>query len=182
MNFEHLLHIYWSKGFFFNKKIQPFNQNLMLFYKNINNFKLKNLKLIIKRFEISYFKFDYKLTFLELTLNKRKIINMYLSQIFNVNYFINDLIKYNMIRLYLIKTFKGISLFLSKPSNGQRTWSNAKNAKKLNNLVKNFVFQIKKKYNLFEKKIIKNKKFLLKKKKKKVIKIKLDIKKKINWF
>ena len=170
MNFEHLLYIYWSKGFFYNKKLNTFNINLTNLIKKINNFSFFNKFKFIKRFELTHFTFFKKKTFLELNLNIRKSINTYFSKIFNINFFFKDLIKYNLIRLYLIKAFNGICEFLGKPVNGQRTWSNKKNAKKLNKIVKFFIFFIKKKLNLSTKIVIKNKKYLQKKKKKKFLK------------
>jgi len=74
-----------------------------------------------KRFELNFYKIYNKKLFSELPLNQRKIINMYLSQIISINSGIFELIKYEMIRLYLIKTFRGRCFALGKPSRGQRT-------------------------------------------------------------
>ena len=76
----------------------------------------------------------------------RKTINMYLSKIFNINFYFTDLIKYNLIRLYLIKSFRGRASFIEKPSRGQKTRSNSRTVKKLNNFLKKFVNDIKKKF------------------------------------
>ena len=59
--------------------------------------------------------------FLDLSLDQRKVINMYFSRLISINNHINELIKYNIIRLYLIKTFKGRCHALGKPARGQRT-------------------------------------------------------------
>lgn len=76
---------------------------------------------IIKRFEFNFIKHDTSKTFLVLSLDQRKIINMYFSQLTSINNTIFELIKYNLIRLYLIKTFRGRSHALGKPVHGQRT-------------------------------------------------------------
>jgi len=69
---------------------------------------------------------------------------MYLSQLTSINNDINELIRYNLIRLYLIKTFRGRAQSLGKPSRGQRTWSNAWNSYKCNTIIKNFIQEVKK--------------------------------------
>ena len=46
---------------------------------------------------------------------------MYFSQLTSINNTIFELIKYNLIRLFLIKTFRGRSHALGKPVRGQRT-------------------------------------------------------------
>jgi ribosomal protein S13 len=56
-----------------------------------------------------------------LPLEQRKIFNMYFSQFLSINNSIDELVKYNVIRLYLIKSFRGKSQSLGKPSRGQRT-------------------------------------------------------------
>jgi ribosomal protein S13 len=46
---------------------------------------------------------------------------MFLAQLMNINSNIDELLRYNLIRLYLIKTFRGRCHALGKPSRGQRT-------------------------------------------------------------
>ena len=76
---------------------------------------------MIKRFEFNVFIFKKNQLLNTLPLDQRKIINMYLSQIISINNNIFELIKYNLIRLYLIKTFRGRCHALGKPVRGQRT-------------------------------------------------------------
>jgi ribosomal protein S13 len=52
-------------------------------------------------------------------------LNIMFSQIHTVNHRVFDLKKLNIIRLYLIKSYRGRSHALGKPVRGQRTWSNA---------------------------------------------------------
>jgi ribosomal protein S13 len=52
-------------------------------------------------------------------------INIIYSQINSVNNQLTELTRLNIIRLYLIKSYKGRSHALGKPVRGQRTWSNA---------------------------------------------------------
>jgi len=76
---------------------------------------------MIKRFEFNFLIFKPTQTLNTLSLDQRKILNMYLSQLISINNNIFELIKYNIIRLYLIKTFKGRCHALGKPVKGQRT-------------------------------------------------------------
>jgi len=82
---------------------------------------------------------------MSLSLEQRKIINMFLSQLISINYGVKDLVKYNILRLYLIKSFRGRAQAMGKPSRGQRTWSNAWTAYKYNRMLRQFIIDIKKK-------------------------------------
>ena len=59
--------------------------------------------------------------FLDYDKEVRKLINVLLSQITSVNNQISEIQKYNLIRLYLTKTYRGRAQALGKPSRGQRT-------------------------------------------------------------
>ena len=98
---------------------------------------------------------------------------MYLSQLISINNNIFELIKYNLVRLYLIKTFKGRCHALGKPAHGQRTWSNASTSYKYNKHIRFFINQVKKN-NIIEKKTESlNNKLIKKKIKKNPQKIKM---------
>ena len=80
---------------------------------------------ILKRFELNLLYNNPFNTFLEYDKDTRKLINILLSQITSVNNQISEIQKYNLIKLYLTKTYRGRAQALGKPSRGQRTWSNA---------------------------------------------------------
>jgi len=184
MKFEQLLKIYWSRGFLYAGKSQSFNVNLIEFFNEKSGLSTTSVKKFIKRFELNYFLWKKSKTFLALDLDKRKVINMYLSQLTSINNNLIELIKYNLIRLYLIKTYRGRCHALGKPTRGQRTWSNAWTAKRCNLIIKNFISDVKK-FNFIEKKVESlNLKKLKKKVKKKAPKIKMIFikKKKSLWF
>lgn len=184
MKFEQLLQIYWSRGFLYGGKVQNFNINLKTLFLENTGMADKSKKKFIKRFELNYFKFSKSQTFLMLPLDQRKIINMYLSQIISINNNIFEIIKYNMIRLYLIKTFRGRCHALGKPSRGQRTWSNASTSNKQNRIIRIFIRQVKKNNVIEKKNESLNLKLTKKKVKKNAPKIKMIItkKKKNLWF
>lgn len=52
-------------------------------------------------------------------------LNIILSQVNSVNNKVDELKRLNIIRLFLIKSYRGRSHALGKPVRGQRTWSNA---------------------------------------------------------
>jgi ribosomal protein S13 len=146
-------------------KVRSFNNNLNNLFDEIYGLNKKTKILFVKRFELTIFKNDIKRTFVMLPLEQRKIFNMYFSQFLSINNSIDELIKYNIIRLYLIKSFRGKAQSLGKPSRGQRTWSNASTAFRLNKMLRMFIHDIKKTFVIKIKTESKNLKMLKKKKK-----------------
>ena len=144
MKFEQLLQIYWSKTFLYGGKTRSFNVTINNFIFDLEGWNFYNKKKFLKRFEFLNKKFYLEKNFLDFSLGDRKIINMYLSQFVSINSSISSLVRYNIIRLFLIKSFRGKSQALGKPSRGQRTWSNASTSKKTNNVLKLFINTMKK--------------------------------------
>ena len=129
MKFEHILQVYWSKGFFFGGKLfytAKLDFKKMISY-NLYGLNNKFSKLLIKRLELTtYVNFFHKITFMQnyfiLTFkNYIKTINVIFSQINNVNSTVKNLQKINIIRKYLIKSYQGYCHALGKPVRGQRT-------------------------------------------------------------
>jgi ribosomal protein S13 len=147
MRFEHILQIYWSKGFFFAGKLFYFDK---LYYQNIFKYHLfgfssKLRRLLLKRLELTTFSFfyknlyylvDYSINFFKKMI---KTINIIFSQLNNINLSLKELKKLNIIRMYLIKSYKGYCHSIGKPVRGQRTWSNSWNSYKYNTLLRNFI-------------------------------------------
>lgn len=184
MKFEQLLQIYWSRGFLYGGKVRSFNIDMKSFFNENYGLSDFSKKKFVRRFELNHFIFRKNESFMTLSLDRRKIINMYLSQIISINNGISELVKYNLIRLYLIKTFKGRCHALGKPVRGQRTWSNASTSYRLNRVLRFFIYQVKKNNVVEKKKETKNLKMIKKKTKKILPKIKMIItkKKKNLWF
>jgi ribosomal protein S13 len=92
-------------------------------------FGLKFIALMVQRFELSFFsKIKSTLLIDHQKTNHKPILqplNIIFSQINTVNSKLEELNKLNIIRLYLIKSYRGRSHALGKPVRGQRTWSNA---------------------------------------------------------
>jgi hypothetical protein len=81
---------------------------------------------LTKRFELTCFRRAEKDAFLiEYQESTRKVmllpINIMFSQVHSINHQLDDLYKLNIIRLYLVKSFRGKAHALGKPVNGQRT-------------------------------------------------------------
>lgn len=186
MKFEQILKIYWSRGFLFAGKTQPFHSKFSDFFDDKKGINAASKLCFIKRFEMQFFFFlkNKNKTFMEYPLEQRKIINMYLAQLTSINNNIFELLRYSLIRLYLIKSYRGKCFALGKPARGQRTWSNAQTAAKNNSVIRTFINDVKI-FNKIEKKVESlNTKFLKNKTKTNKPKIKMVFtkKKKNLWF
>ena len=142
MKFEHILQIYWTKGFFYSTKLFYFSLPLKYIIYNLYGLDKKFKSLLNQRFELTFF-FKNKINNIVDYNNYGNIlyssINIILSQITSVNNQINDLKKLNIIRLYLIKSYRGKAHAIGKPVKGQRTWSNSWNSYKTNKILRNFI-------------------------------------------
>nr|QCU82620.1 ribosomal protein S13 [Pseudourostyla cristata] len=156
-------------------------------FRNLSGFSKYTKLKFMRRFEYNFYLknknyIDFKLG--NLSLLRKKTINSFISRITNTNKSIFELIKINLIRLYLIKSFRGRAQALGKPSRGQRTWSNAWTAYKYNTTLKLFIRNLSRlqKSKLKKKKI--NYKLIEKKIRKPVFKIKQlkPVIKKNLWF
>lgn len=152
MKFEHVLQIYWTKGFFFGGNLFYTNQTLTSLLIQTPGLSIKTNKLLIQRFELTTLKKNY-LTLLPQYENKTqkillKPLNIFLSQIHTVNNTFKDLLRLVIMRMYLIKSYKGRCHAIGKPVHGQRTWSNGWNSYNTNKVLRYFIIEIKKKSNI----------------------------------
>ena len=179
MKFEHILQIYWTKGYFFGGKLFYFNQTFKELFENTPGLGTKTKRLFIRRFELGYASTQYKTVDLvdyQRTNHKPldRPINILFSQLHTVNNQINELHKLAVIRLYLVKSYRGRCHALGKPVRGQRTWANGWNSYNTNKTLRSFISETKKliKQSSKEEKInfkVVKKKYASKKKKKKTI-------------
>ena len=139
---------------------------------------------LLKRFELNSLYNNSFSLFSEQDKDIQKLINILLSQITSVNNQISELNKYNLIRLYLIKSYRGRSQALGKPSRGQRTWSNAWTSYNYNKIIRNFIHTIQKSIGADKKTEKINYKFIQKKIKKtsRSSSLKKQEKKTPTWF
>ena len=70
-------------------------------------------------------------------------LNYYYSQTASVNETIKDVHKFNVIRYYLIRSYRGKCHALGKPVHGQRTWSNAWSSFNSNLTLRRFISETK---------------------------------------
>ena len=187
MRFEHILQIYWTKGFFYGGKLFYINQTFEELFKQTPGLGGRVKLKFIDRFELTFFNNSGRHDILESYQNLKKTplvkpINVIYSQINSVNNQRSELYRLTIIRLYLIKSYKGRCHALGKPVRGQRTWSNAWNAYNVNTSLRTFISETRKAL-LKTKKIEKIKYKIVKKKNASKKKKKQDIKKKKNiWF
>jgi ribosomal protein S13 len=80
---------------------------------------------LLRRFELHRLYYDNSETFQDTDKETRRSMNRVFSQLSSINYQVSDLHKLNIIRLFLIKSFRGKAQAMGKPCRGQRTWSNA---------------------------------------------------------
>jgi hypothetical protein len=104
MKFEHVLKIYWTKGFFYNNNLQPFSTPLTDLFRQTNLLSTSTYQLIVSRFEITNFVVNRKITLQNLNSVSLEALNVFFSQFSSVNGKLRDLQKLILIRLYLIKT------------------------------------------------------------------------------
>ena len=170
MKFEYVLQIYWSKGLLINSKLQPYNTKFSEVFYEPKGFSWPTKRQLISRFELHTFRRKPHQRLDLLGLYIPMTMNLMFSQVTSVNSTTSDLTRYNFLRLYLIKTTRGRSHALGKPSRGQRTWSNAWTAYNYNSETRAFIsaYQKLKKSTIREEKIdyrmIKKKSAIVKKK------------------
>ena len=120
-----------------------FNQSLVDLVGLVIGFSRTFFKQLIRRFELTFIREKPSLSLEEYSLLSSKALisplNIILSQVSSVNTTPNFLKKFNIIRLYLIKSYRGRSHALGKPVRGQRTWSNSWNSYKVNTLLRSFI-------------------------------------------
>ena len=167
MKFEHVLKIYWTKGLLFNNTLEPFSTPVENLFKNTNMFGKAARNTLVERFEMSETVINRQFTLRDESPNTLNSINTFFSQFSSVNSRLRELQRLVLIRLFLIKTFRGRAHALGKPSRGQRTWSNAWTSYNLNKTTRAFIndFQrtldkekspVKRNYKLIQKRVKKS--------------------------
>ena len=151
MKFEHVLKIYWSKGFLFTSRLSPYDVSYKDFLKHIGGLGWETKLKLIKRFELNHIQKDRNISLLDLEASTVKSLNILLSQITSVNNQISELVRFHLIRLYLTKTMRGKAQALGKPSRGQRSWSNAWTSYRNNKVLRRFISDTQKILNTVQK-------------------------------
>lgn len=184
MKFEHVLRMYWSKGFFFNGRVIPFKHTVRSFCQQVEGVNLPLITTLLRRFELNFLWYNRGIDIPNFNNHLYRSLNIYFSQISSVNNPVKEIMKLNSVRLYLLKTTRGKAQALGKPSRGQRTWSNAWTAYNHNRTIRNFVYQVQRTMKKDSKEEQINFKILKKKTKKpKTKKVIVKVKKKSNvWF
>lgn len=98
---------------------------------------------MMRRFELPNTIFFNSIPILKISKSYYKeivgFLNHYYSEISSVNNIYVDLKRLNIIRLYLIKSYKGRCHAIGKPVRGQRTWSNAWSTYNNNYILRRFI-------------------------------------------
>jgi ribosomal protein S13 len=139
LKFEQVLQIYWTKGFLVNGQVLPFESKWRFFGAEVGGFGHRTRVKFVKRFELTTLYHDHLGSLDALDEENREIMNKILSKMTSINHQIADVENFNLLRLYLIKSFRGKAQAIGKPSHGQRTWSNAWTAYKYNKHIRTFI-------------------------------------------
>lgn len=143
MRYENVLQIYWTKGFFFGGNVFYFNHNLVDLVSTLFGFSRSFYTKLVMRFELTFLLNKPVITLEDYHVVTSKALlmplNVILSQISSVNALPHQIKRFNIIRLYLIKSYRGRSHALGKPVRGQRTWSNSWNSYNVNKILRVFV-------------------------------------------
>lgn len=135
MKFERVLKVYWAQYYLFNGFLRsPFLKpiNIIMYFKGLNFFTQKKLLFFMENDNFLFLRFSGKqIQFLQLTSNARTRINQFLSRLSSINYTFNEMFAICNLQKILLKTYRGRSLLLKRPSRGQRTRSNWRNSKKM---------------------------------------------------
>lgn len=151
MKFEHVLQIYWTKGFFFGGTLFYTNQTLPTLLFNTPGLAIQTRKILNERFELTLL-IPIPTKLLPSYENETskvliKPLNIFLSQVHTVNNQYTDLLRLVIMRLYLIRSYRGRCHAIGKPVRGQRTWSNAWNSYNYNKVLRYFLVEVKRKSN-----------------------------------
>ena len=139
MKFEHVLQIYWSKGFLVSGKLQSFQTPFKSIFNVPRGFSHSTKNVLISRFELHTLAVNPNQPISTFEINLPMSLNVLFSKLTSVNNTALDLTRYNLFRLYLTRTTRGRSHALGKPSRGQRTWSNAWTAYNCNKETRAFI-------------------------------------------
>ena len=127
-----------KSGFLVNKKLYK--------YIGLDLLKLKHILTYIslKWWRLFYLKFEHQMVTYgkkEPILTESNILglNDFCLKNYPTNHLVITLTRYNIIRKYLIRSFKGKCHLKGKPVRGQRTWSNRKNARNVNLFLRKYI-------------------------------------------
>lgn len=176
--------MYWTKSFLFGGLILPFETDWRRYGHNIMGIGLPIKLNVIRRFELHTHYYNPRASLSVLDEEERLTLNRLFSKMGSAKTQVNELNKFNIIRLFLIQSFRGKAQAFGKPSHGQRTWSNAWTSYLYNKELRNFISEVQKKLNLEKQEEKINYKLLKKKTTQSDSegKLKENIKKGVFWF
>jgi ribosomal protein S13 len=115
--------------FFYGGKLFYVNRSINKLFLNTPGLGKASKKILISRLELENCNVLLNKPILEISSLKNQdyvgFLNRFFSQVSSVNSTLHNLVKLNIIRLYLVKSYRGRCHLLGKPVKSQRTWSNA---------------------------------------------------------
>jgi len=129
------LKIYWARFFLFGGSTTSFDLTFHRLIQQSSGLGRFVFFQFCQRFEwrekFSFTVRQFKKRTLKEKLDKPflQVINYYLSSCLSINDTLRNMTNLGLLRLYLIRSYRGRAYLLRKPSHGQRTRSNARSAK-----------------------------------------------------
>ena len=147
MKFEQILRIYWTKSYLYGGLKIPFDVHWRRFGQHVKGIGFFTKYHIIKRFELHNLYYNPKATLGLMIDEERLSLNRLFSKMGSIYFQLTEINRLNIIRLFLIKSFRGKAQAFGKPSHGQRTWSNAWTAYLYNKELRTYISEIQKQLN-----------------------------------
>ena len=155
--------MYWTKSFLFGGLAFPFETDWRRYGPNTVGIGYSIKFHVIRRFELHTHYYNPRASLSVLDEEDRLTLNRLFSQIGSIRAQVNEVNRFNIIRLFLIRSFRGKAQAFGKPSHGQRTWSNAWTSYLYNKELRTFISEMQKKLDLEKKEEKINYKLLKKK-------------------
>jgi ribosomal protein S13 len=118
---DQLILVYWARGLYYNSRVVEFIHSLHNFLSLNAGINVSSLNILLKRLEINKQNFGLKLNLLAFSTQQQYALNNELSAVASTNYPVRMLYRFNILKLFFIRSYKGICHILGKPVHGQRT-------------------------------------------------------------
>lgn len=147
MKFEHLLKIYWARYFLYGGCTFPFQTSLYNLRLTLRGLGWSTFKIFCYRFDLNpRHKTIWNFNILKWGKTIQRTLNIYFAKMLSVNDGTDEWVRINLIRAFLIRSYRGKAIALNKPGRGQRTRSNGRTARHSRSAFKVFVAKLRQKY------------------------------------
>ena len=112
-----MISFFWKRGFYFSGSLEFYSNKDFYFLKKLHGISWQFIKLLLFRFEYTNSRINnlYKTKFTDLKWIDLFVFNFYLAKTFPILLSTLRQHKFNMFFFYLIRSFKGICFYISRP-------------------------------------------------------------------